>query len=163
MFCFSSYYLILLILINSHQIYLFIVIFPLSFNYLMSFCSVNFQNNRDVPPSFFTYKILEHIIYDQILSNAEKIVGAYQCGFRRQKSTINQVNSILLTLFKKPSLKWNAESKSETKHSNLSSPKLDYVKKIRFQASSSTLIWNKKLGTQELIIKIQSLMAQSSF
>jgi len=38
-----------------------------------------------------TYKIFSSILKERLKIVTQKIIGEYQCGFRRNKSTINQI------------------------------------------------------------------------
>ena len=49
------------------------------------------SNYRAIPLLNTAYKVLSCIIYGCISEYTERIIGAYQCGFRKGKSTINQI------------------------------------------------------------------------
>ena len=48
-------------------------------------------NYRGVSLLNTAYKILSNILFARITPLAEKIIGNYQCGFRKNRSTINQI------------------------------------------------------------------------
>jgi len=49
------------------------------------------SNYRGISPLNTAYKILSYIIYVRLSEYTERIIGTYQCGVRKGKSTINQV------------------------------------------------------------------------
>jgi len=52
------------------------------------------DNYRPVPLLCTTYTILTSIVYVQLVPYAEEIMGEYQEGFRRVRSTIDQIFTI---------------------------------------------------------------------
>ncbi|XP_055375392.1 uncharacterized protein LOC129608093 [Condylostylus longicornis] len=62
------------------------IIFPVHKKGDKKICS----NYRGISLLNVSYKIFTNILYDRINEIAEKVIGEYQCGFRRGKSTIDQ-------------------------------------------------------------------------
>ena len=48
-----------------------------------------------------SYKILSNILLSRMTPYANEIIGEYQCGFRRNRSTVDHIFSILQILEKK--------------------------------------------------------------
>jgi sorting nexin-29 len=49
------------------------------------------SNYRGVSLLNTAYKVLSTILFTRILPLAENIIGNYQCGFRKNRSTVNQI------------------------------------------------------------------------
>jgi len=48
------------------------------------------NNNRGISLLPTSYKILSNILLSRITPYANEIIGDYQCGFRRNRSTVNR-------------------------------------------------------------------------
>jgi len=48
-----------------------------------------------------TYKILSNILLSRLIPYAKEIIGDHQCGFRRNRSTIDNIFCVLKILEKK--------------------------------------------------------------
>jgi len=59
------------------------------------------NNYRGISPLPNTYKILSNILLSRLISYAEEITGDHQCGFRRNRSTIDLIYCIRQILEKK--------------------------------------------------------------
>lgn len=66
------------------------------------------DNYRGITLLNIAYKVLAHILYERLLPYAEKVIGTYQCGFRSNKSTTDQVHTIRMILEK--TLEYNIET-----------------------------------------------------
>jgi hypothetical protein len=49
------------------------------------------ENYRAVTLLCMTYKILANILYSKLVPYAEEIMGEYQGGFQRERSTVDQI------------------------------------------------------------------------
>jgi hypothetical protein len=49
------------------------------------------SNYRGILLIIITYKTLSYILYVHISEYTARVIGKYQCGFRKGKSTINQI------------------------------------------------------------------------
>ena len=61
----------------------------------------DWNNYRGISLLPTTYKILSNILLSRIISYAEETTGDYQCGFRRNRSTIDHIFCIRRILEKK--------------------------------------------------------------
>ena len=52
------------------------------------------SNYRGVSLLCTTYKVFSNILFTRLSSYAENIIGDYQCGFRKDRSTIEQIFNI---------------------------------------------------------------------
>jgi sorting nexin-29 len=52
------------------------------------------SNYRGVSILNTGYKVLSTILFTRILPLAENIIGDYQCGFRKNRSTVNQIFTV---------------------------------------------------------------------
>jgi len=59
------------------------------------------NNYRGISLLPTTYKILSNILLSKLIPYAKEIIGDQQCGFRRNRSTINQIMCIRQILEKK--------------------------------------------------------------
>uniref|UniRef100_A0A0K8SN56 Reverse transcriptase domain-containing protein n=1 Tax=Lygus hesperus TaxID=30085 RepID=A0A0K8SN56_LYGHE len=57
-------------------------------------------NFRGISLLTVAYKILSNIIYERLLPHVEPNIGGYQCGFRHNKSTTDQIFSLRMILEK---------------------------------------------------------------
>ena len=62
---------------------------------------MNYNNYRGIYLLSTSYKILSNILLSRMTSYANEIIGEYQCGFRRNRSTFNHIFSIRQVLEKK--------------------------------------------------------------
>jgi hypothetical protein len=58
-------------------------------------------NYRDISLLPTSYKILSHILLSRLIPYSDEIIGDYQCGFRRNRSTIDQIFYVRQILEKK--------------------------------------------------------------
>jgi sorting nexin-29 len=58
------------------------------------------KNYREICLLSAAYKIFAIILYNRLLPHAETILGDYQCGFRRDRSTTDQIFNVRLILQK---------------------------------------------------------------
>ena len=65
------------------------------------------NNYREISLSSTSYKILSNILLSGVTQYANEIIGENQCGFRRNRSTINHIFS-LEQIFEK---KWEYNNK----------------------------------------------------
>ena len=49
------------------------------------------NNYRGIPLSPNTYKILSNILFSRLIPYAKEIIGDHQCGFRRNRSSIDHI------------------------------------------------------------------------
>ena len=63
--------------------------------------NMDFNNYGGISPLSTLYKILSNILLSRMTSYANEIIGEYQCGFRRNRSTIDHIFSIRQILEKK--------------------------------------------------------------
>ena len=61
----------------------------------------NRSNYRGISLLPTTYKILSNILLSRLIPYAEKVIGDYQCGFRRNRSTTDHIFCIRQILEKK--------------------------------------------------------------
>ena len=59
------------------------------------------NNYRDISILPTTYKILSKILLSRLIPYAKEIIGDHQCGFRRNRSTIDNIFCVLKILEKK--------------------------------------------------------------
>jgi hypothetical protein len=59
------------------------------------------SNYRGISMLSTSYKILSNILLSRLIPYADEIIGDYQCGFRRNSSTTDQIFYILKILEKK--------------------------------------------------------------
>jgi len=59
------------------------------------------NNYRGIPLLPNTYKILSNILFSRLIPYAKEIIGDYQCGFRRNSSSIDHIFCIRQILEKK--------------------------------------------------------------
>ena len=59
------------------------------------------NNYRDISLLSTSYKILSDILLSRMTPYANEIIGEYQCGFRRNRSTFDHIFSIWQILEKK--------------------------------------------------------------
>ena len=59
------------------------------------------NNYRGISLLSTTYKILSNILFSRLIPYAKEIIGDHQCGFRRNRSTIDQIFCIRQILKKK--------------------------------------------------------------
>jgi Reverse transcriptase (RNA-dependent DNA polymerase). len=52
------------------------------------------NNDREIILLNTGYKIFSNILYERLQPYIENIAGQYQCGFRKGKSTIDQIQSM---------------------------------------------------------------------
>jgi len=57
-------------------------------------CRMDCNNYRDFPLLPTSYKILSNIVYSKMTPYANDIIGEYQCGYERNRSTVDHIFSI---------------------------------------------------------------------
>ena len=62
---------------------------------------INYSNYRGISLLLTSYKILPNIILRRLTPYVDEIIGDHQCGFRRNRSTIDQIFCIRQILQKK--------------------------------------------------------------
>jgi sorting nexin-29 len=73
------------------------IVVPINKNGDKTDCS----NYRGISLLSTSYKILSNVILSRLIPYADEIIGDYQCGFRRNRSTTNQIFYIHQILEKK--------------------------------------------------------------
>jgi hypothetical protein len=54
---------------------------------------MEYRNYREISLLNTAYKVSSNILFKRISPHAEKVIGSYQCGFRKDRSTVEQMFS----------------------------------------------------------------------
>lgn len=58
------------------------------------------SNYRDISLITSAYKVLSNILLSSLLPYSEKEIGKYECGFRKGRSTVDQIFTLRMILEK---------------------------------------------------------------
>jgi len=67
---------------------------------------IDCNNYRGISLLPTTYKILSNILLSRLIPYAKEVIGDHQCGFRRNRSTIDHIFCIRQILEKKMGIQW---------------------------------------------------------
>jgi len=68
------------------------------------------SNYRGISLLPSTYKMLSNILFSRLIPYAKEIIGDHQCGFRRNRSTIDHIFCICQIPEKKMGIQWTSSS-----------------------------------------------------
>ena len=52
------------------------------------------SNYRGISPLYVAYKIFSNILFKRLMPHVETTIGDYQCGYRRERSTVDQIFTV---------------------------------------------------------------------